>query len=49
MFVCTLRKGGLKKLAAVCVCGAALAAVAIGVGKIWQDGDAVDVAAGGAF
>ena len=45
MFVCTLRKGGLKKLAAVCVCGAALAAVAIGVGKIWQDGDAVDVAA----
>lgn len=45
MFVCTLRKGGLKKLAAVCVCGAALAAVAIGVGKTWQDGDAVDVAA----
>ena len=45
MFVCTLRKGGLKKLAAVCVCGAVLAAAAVGVGKIWGGGDAVDVAA----
>ena len=46
MFVCTLRKGGLKKVAAVAVCGVALAAVAIGVGKIWQNEDTVDVAAG---
>lgn len=45
MFVFTLRKGGLKKVAAVCACGVALAAVVIGVSRIRQE-DAVDVAGG---
>lgn len=46
MFVLTLRRGGLKKLAAVAVCGAALAACAVGVGALrhTQPG-AVDAAA----
>ena len=48
MFVCTLRKGGLKKLAVVAVCGVVLAASAITVGVLRNKdagADALDVAA----
>ena len=45
MFVCTLRKGGLRKLAVVAVCGVVLAGAAITVGVVRNKGDAVDAAA----
>ena len=47
MFVCTLRKGGLRKLAVVAVCGVVLAGAAITVGVVRNKGDAVDAAAQG--
>ena len=47
MFVCTLRKGGLRKLAVVAVCGVVLAGAAITVGVVRNKGDAVDPAAQG--
>ena len=40
MFVCTLRKGGLRKLAVVAVCGVVLAGAAITVGVVRNKGDA---------
>ena len=47
MFVCTLRKGGLRKLAVVAVCGVVLAGAAITVDVVRNKGDAVDAAAQG--
>ena len=45
MFVMTLNKGGLKKLAAVGVCALALAAGALGLRMLDKGGEAVDTAA----
>lgn len=45
MFVWTFRKGGIKKIAAITVCGMALVASAVGISTLWQKADAVDVAA----
>ena len=47
MFVCTLRKGGLRKLAVVAVCGVVLAGAAITVGVMRNKAGAVDAAAQG--
>ncbi|MBD5094993.1 MAG: DUF4830 domain-containing protein [Subdoligranulum sp.] len=45
MFVCTLRKGGLRRLAAVAICGVALAGAAFAVGAFRNEDSAVTAAA----
>lgn len=47
MFVCTLRRGGLRRLAVVAICGVVLAGAAFTAGAFRGENDAVDAAAQG--